>query len=314
MKLSKNAYTWLSEKLGIPIDKIIITKMKGSTSSSIYLIKSEETNQRFVLRLFDNPDWLKEEPDIVVHEWNTLKEIQQLKNVSCPEPIAYDLGNVGFDVPVMIMSLIEGEVVLKPVDVGLWIKHLAHQLALIHQHQAENFPWAYKTWVDKNHLFPPAWSSKPHLWKKALDFYFKGAPTYRSVFLHRDYHPTNVLWKGDKISGVVDWSNGCQGPAGVDVGHCRANLALMYGIEENNSENSDNFDRGNIPQQFLKEYAKAAKEFVYDPYWDLDTIFDMCLPEPPFYKPWQEFGLDIIPSQLLQKRIEDYLECVMKNF
>jgi hypothetical protein len=32
-------------------------------------------------------------------------------------------------------------------------------------------------------------------------------PDYRACFLHRDFHPGNVLFTGDglRISGVVDW-------------------------------------------------------------------------------------------------------------
>jgi Ser/Thr protein kinase RdoA (MazF antagonist) len=47
------------------------------------------------------------------------------------------------------------------------------------------------------------------------------------VFLHRDYHPGNLLWNDGSLSGIVDWAFSCRGPRGVDVAHTRWNLALV---------------------------------------------------------------------------------------
>src|SRR5258707_1164666 len=78
-------------------------------------------------------------------------------------------------------------------------------------------------------LVPPAWSQKPAAWARAIEVLLAGPPPAPAVFIHRDYHPLNVLWQAGAISGVVDWINACRGPAGVDVAHCRTNLAQMYG-------------------------------------------------------------------------------------
>ena len=120
----------------------------------------------------------------------------------------------------------------------------------------------------------------------------------RVVFIHRDYHPTNVLWhSGGAINGVVDWINVCRGPVGVDVAHCRTNLAQMYGPE--------------TADRFLDAYLVAAEGFVYDPYWDIDSLLDMSYPEPTFYEPWEHFGLKRIAPEETMRRIDAYLERVM---
>ena len=126
-------------------------------------------------------------------------------------------------------------------------------------------------------LVTPAWSATPRTWERAIEFWLKTEPESRAVFIHRDYHPANVLWREDAVSGVVDWINACRGPAGVDVAHCRTNLAQMYGPE--------------AADQFLDAYLDVADGFAYDPYWDVDSVLDMCLPQPACYAPWQHFGL-----------------------
>ena len=167
----------------------------------------------------------------------------------------------------------------------------------IHRHTADAFPWRFRSWVNRANLAPPEWRTVPRIWERAIDLLLGAAPASRPVFIHRDYHPTNVLWRAGAISGVVDWINACRGPAGVDVAHCRTNLAQMYGPD--------------AADQFLDAYLEVADGFEYDPYWDVDSVLDTCIPQPTFYEPWQQFGLDVIAPEELRRRIETYLERVM---
>jgi len=299
--VNKTAVDWLRDKLEIPSDQLRLTKMKGATSSSVYLIEdaNSKTSKRFVLRVMDNKKWLEEEPDNIQHEFNALQEAEKISPL-VPKPISFNTQEVGFGYPVLLMSFVPGHIDLKPINIQQWITELSGQLALIHHHTSDTlntFPWHYKSWAQKTNLAPPSFSRIPELWKIAIDYVGNGEPQYNAVFIHRDYHPTNVLWQHQKISGIVDWINACQGPAGVDVAHCRTNLALMYG--------------GDVMQAFLNAYCQAAPNFVYEPYWDLDSLFDMCFPEPPFYEPWQEFGLEKIPPEILQQRLDNYLEQIV---
>lgn len=63
--------------------------------------------------------------------------------------------------------------------------------------------------------------------------------------------------------------------------------------------------------QFLDAYIEVVEGFTYNPYWDIDSILDVCIPQPSFYEPWQEFGLSMIAPEVLKQRIEGYLERVM---
>jgi aminoglycoside phosphotransferase (APT) family kinase protein len=297
---NENARAWLTQTTGIASSDLYIEKMKGSSSSSIFLVRhaSDETAAKFVLRVLDNEKWLAEEPDILVHDAAALTEAQKI-GVTAPQCVAYSEENIGFGAPALLMSHLTGRIELLPADFAAWIEAQARTLARIHAHQAEGFPWQYETWVNREYLTVPAWTTKPDVWQRALDFWLAGAPAYAPSFLHRDYHPVNLLWEGDQISGVVDWVNACWGPAGVDIGHCRANLICMYGLDAAN--------------QFLAAYQNAAPDYVYDPYWDVDTVFDGLLPAPEFYVPWLDFGLEFIPPETLQARLDAYLESVMRH-
>ena len=116
--------------------------MKGATSSSVYLItchRAHET-QRFVLRVLDNQPWLANEPDLVEHEAATLREARAA-GLPAPELVASALEDVGFGAPALLMTHLEGQVVLRPKDSTIWLRDLAATLARTHRHAAKGFPW-----------------------------------------------------------------------------------------------------------------------------------------------------------------------------
>ncbi len=116
--------------------------------------------------------------------------------------------------------------------------------------------------------------------------------------MHRDYHPSNVLWWNGRISGVVDWVNGCRGPAGIDVAWCRHNLANLHGVS--------------AADDFLSAYfAAAGSEFEYDPYWDLMSVVELLPGPPSMYEGWRASGLPDISGALLRERVDLYVASVV---
>ena len=277
--------TWLEARIREEVSEC--RPLVGSTSSKLFVV-----NERYVLRIVDNSDWLAEETDIPEHETAALREAA-LTGIPAPMPLAFGNESVGFGAPVVLMSFLPGRVQLLPDDRAAWLRALAQTLAKIHAHRATGFPWQYESWVNKDALCVPEWTQHPALWEQAIAQWQAPPPRSPSVYLHRDFHPCNVLWNNEKICGVVDWVSACRGPAGVDVGHCRVDLALQVDPE--------------AAQAFLRAYQDAAPEFTYERYWDLDAILDMCLPTPSFYEPWEQFGLPVIPQDILNQRLDAYL-------
>lgn len=67
--------------------------------------------------------------------------------------------------------------------------------------------------------------------QQAAEIFHASPPTAApDAFIHRDFHPGNVLWQQGKVTGVVDWQSASTGPAVMDVGHCRVNL-FRYGLD-----------------------------------------------------------------------------------
>ena len=62
---------------------------------------------------------------------------------------------------------------------------------------------------------------------RAAEVFHGPVPAGDVSFVHRDFHPGNLLWSRGHLSGVVDWQSACLGPSSIDPGHCRLNM-LYY--------------------------------------------------------------------------------------
>jgi len=96
------------------------------------------------------------------------------------------------------------------------------------------------------------------VWERAVELVRTQPPG--QVFLHRDFHPGNVLWRRGKVSGLVDWQSASIGPPSVDPGHCRWNL-LPYGRD--------------VVDRFTWWWEQFSGQ-RYDPWADVSTIIG-CL-------------------------------------
>lgn len=301
MKLPDQVLQWVISSVDSRATIEDIHRLPGSTSSDVYSVSLviQGEIREYVLRRFTNRSWLEEEPDLAKHEAESLR-IASKTRTNTPAIIAYDETGDICGISSVLMTKVEGEVDLLPgIKMDDWIDELAKTLAAIHTVEAAEFAWNYFSYNDIKTINIPKWSSQPLLWKKLLEIVRVQRPETKLCFIHRDYHPTNVLWKNGKISGVVDWVNACRGPAGIDVGHCRLNLARLYGIASADA--------------FLTAYQSyGGSDFTYDPFWDLVSLVDGGPPE--VYAGWPVFGVNELTNDVIVERTDQFLISLMNRF
>jgi len=286
---------WVLEALGPHTRVSGVTPLAGATSSSLYRIGIEGRDRAWnvILRLFTNSEWLRDEPKLARHEAESLIKAGEVA-VNTPELIAFDESGGSCGVPAVLMTELPGAVDLRPRDQEEWLGRMADALVRVHEVSATAFPWTYFTYNDLSALTPPKWSSLAGPWGDAIRFAQGQPPETRPTFIHRDYHPVNVLWEDGRVSGIVDWVNACRGPAGIDVGHCRLNLALLAGVD--------------AADAFLALYrAEAGSAFAYHPYWDVVSMLEFLPGPPEVYQGWVDFGLTQLTPDLMKQRLEAYL-------
>ena len=70
-------------------------------------------------------------------------------------------------------------------------------------------------------------------------------------FIHRDFHPGNLLFRRGRCSGIVDWTQASVGPPEVDISRTRVEIAMLTDRE--------------VAEEFLRHTGYSA---TYDPLWD----------------------------------------------
>ena len=70
------------------------------------------------------------------------------------------------------------------------------------------------------------------LFAEARDYLARARPpaASASVFVHGDLWQGNMMFDGDRQTGTVDWDYAGAGPAGIDIGSLRCDIAVMYGL------------------------------------------------------------------------------------
>lgn len=297
-----------------------ITPLLGGMSSLICRLELLTTSGEItvVLRAIREQDGLHEDVGVLEQEALMLKMLEEYRqfdpsaqqlsemskdasiytNTQFPTIIAYDSTGQDAGLPVLLMSHLAGRVTLPLQPTNQWLNGLAGAIAPLHKltSEIENYPYTYYMYTN-NEVEHPAlqWSEHPEKWEQLIAYIKRGAPKYEPCLIHRDYHPTNVPWNHkEQVIGVVDWTSGCRGPAGIDVGHCRSNLVQLYGVSVSN--------------QFLQYYMEHNSQFHYDPYWDICCLLDMTsFGEIEVYAGWPALGYAVLTPELIMKRIDEYV-------
>lgn len=201
--------------------------LRGGTSSAMYALElAGDRAPKLVLRCYVRPDLAEEEPDAAEREAAALRAAAAL-DVSTPGLVALDPDGAAVGVPAVLMTWLPGRAVWKPKSPGRWLARLAGILPAIHAADATTIGIGSYASYPQDRYEVPSWATDAHLWEQAIDVFHGPILDEDRCFVHRDFHPGNVLWQRGRVTGVVDWQSACIGPPSIDVAHCRANL-LRY--------------------------------------------------------------------------------------
>ncbi|MCD8506380.1 MAG: hypothetical protein LRY37_04880 [Alkalibacterium thalassium] len=88
------------------------------------------------------------------------------------------------------------------------------------------------------------------------------------------------------------------GPKQVDIGHCRWNLAILYGQ--------------NAADDFLKAYLLKDPDLAYPPYWDFEMLGNVFSEEKPeVYGGWLAYERTDLTEALMIKRMDSFLQSAL---
>jgi aminoglycoside phosphotransferase (APT) family kinase protein len=272
-------------------------------------IQGPDGMRGLVLRSFVEPFFRRHAPGLLTREADILT---LLVGTGIPAPTLHAVDATGehCDDPSLLMSLLPGTVRLDDEDLDLRIGLLARQLVRIHAIDLPEAsrPRTYQAWTSPERVRVPAATSRPDLWRRAVDVIGRTPPPYEGRFLHRDFHPGNLLFSGTgdslRVSGVVDWVETSWGPADLDVAHCSTALTLLYGVPTG--------------MHFADRYAAEGGRLAAEPadhlYWRLLDALAFAPDAEKVAVPWRELGRTDLTPEVLTGRLEDYVGALFQRY
>ncbi|MEU6215383.1 aminoglycoside phosphotransferase family protein [Streptomyces sp. NPDC047023] len=266
-------------------------------------------HRSLVLRSFVKPFYVRHAEGMLTREADILSLLRDTE-VPAPALLAVDATARHCDHPSLLMSLLPGTVRLDDRDAERRAELLARQLADIHALPVSEGqrPRTYQAWTSPERVTPPTATRRPELWQRAVDVLRREPPAHRGHFLHRDFHPGNVLFTGTdgglRISGVVDWVETSWGPADLDVAHCATALALLHGPPEG--------------MRFADRYVAAGGALTAADgdhlYWRLLDALAFAPDAEKVAVPWRELGRTDLTSAVLTRRLEEYVAALFDRY
>ncbi|MFL5686006.1 MAG: aminoglycoside phosphotransferase family protein [Chloroflexota bacterium] len=174
-----------------------------------------------VLRWYGTGTAGPEEPDAIVREVTALTTVAS-SQVPAPRLVAWS-----DEPPAILMTRLAGEHRLDASGSSVVLELLD---AIHATPPGASAGWTYRGYHEGFEMRRPTWWRDPRLWDRALELSAQRPNgVVEPVFIHRDFHPGNLLWVGDAVTGVIDWSDACVGPAPFDLAHYRVNIATLVG-------------------------------------------------------------------------------------
>ena len=289
---------WVARAVGLGARVVGGRRLTGGITSSMHRLAVEThtgTRIQVILRRWTSAEWVANSaaPLLVERESQVLRGLEST-DIPAPRVLAADPTGEATGVPALLMSRVPGRVDLTPSDRGAWLRQMAAMATRIHATDVDSEP---REWTPRE-VPVPDWTSNPAAWKAAADLIRGPVPVYEAHLAHGDYQHFNFLWQRGRLTGVVDWVNACRGPADLDVGHCRLNLAVLNSPE--------------LAADFLDAYEADAGRRV-DPYWDIRCAIAPAFSDWAAFIPIQVDGRAPFDAAGMHRRIDDHLAAALRR-
>lgn len=247
LHVSPAALRWAAEGAGAEASARVVRPLLGGTHALTHLVETERPARQMVLRRYPVGD------DAAQREAAILQALDGLDGWA---PRLIDVDPIGrrTGAPSVLITRLHGHADITSVSPAKAAEQLGRVLARIHAVPLTRFGQLRDGMVAAS---PSATGQAPAAAVLAAD-----GPrllVQEQVLTHYDYWSGNVLWRGQTITGVVDWSGVSRAPRGFDVSWCRLDLVLLHGEA--------------AAEIFLAAYQQASEAAVPEiALWDLFAL------------------------------------------
>jgi aminoglycoside phosphotransferase (APT) family kinase protein len=212
-----------------------VAPIAGGYSNHTHLIEMigpDGADQRIVVRRYSSGN--REPSQKAVREFKVLQLIRKY-GIPAPAPLYLDDKGAILGIPGIATSYIDGQSELRPANPEERAAIIAEVLTKLHSIPlditGENYLLntnAEATWFLRDSNAEETVKAHP-LGTELLNFargLSKNLNPTKLSLVHTDIWPGNLIWKDNKLSGIVDWDDTGYGDPALDIGYSRMELSL----------------------------------------------------------------------------------------
>ncbi len=239
-------------------------ELKGGVSAQVTALEIERPDRqtkKIIVRRHGDVD-LKRNPHIAADEFKLL-QITRSAGLATPTPYYLDQSSEIFPIPYVVIEYIEGKPEFALDHVTDLILQLATHLARIHTVDCSNLDLSFLP--EQERRCTEKLRERPTNIDESLDegrirdileSVWPLSQQNRSVLLHGDFWPGNILWKDGRLIAIIDWEDAAVGNPLANVANSRLEILWAFGIE--------------AMQSFTQHYRSMTTiDFTNLPIWDL---------------------------------------------
>jgi aminoglycoside phosphotransferase (APT) family kinase protein len=259
---------WVRSVIGHGSTIVAIEPMPEAshTNHRVTVATGKVVRAELVVRRYTNEELRAGDPWYVPADEVAVLEALERLNLPVPRLLAADVDAIACDVPTLLVAWLPGRPEDRPADRDAFVRAVAEPLHVFHRSPTGDVTRRYEPYlvsdgISFDTLRPPRWAKDRAVWERAFAAAAAEPPSHRAAFIHRDYHHGNMLWRDGVLTGIVDWTTGCIGPASIDLAHMRVNHAWGFDLE--------------TADAFLDAWRVGSDDpDAYHPFWDLIDAID----------------------------------------
>lgn len=212
-------------------------EMPGGVSAAITGIEAGRPGgprELLVLRQYGSAD-VAANPRIATTEYQLLDGMRR-RGVPAPRPLLADESGTVLPGPCLLAEFAPGSPLTGPPGPPGFAGQLGALLARVHRSGVAPGEIAFLPdmrevavrRLGRARARPDHELSEPAV-RAALAASWPPAQVNRPVVLHGDYWPGNTLWRGGRLTAVIDWENAASGDPLADLGNARMEMAMLFG-------------------------------------------------------------------------------------
>ena len=239
-------------------------ELKGGVSAQVTTLEIERADGQtahMLVRQHGAAD-LAQHPNVAADEFKLL-HLLHAEGLATPRPYLLDQSGELFPTPYIVIEYIEGETEFAPANLADLLSQLAMHLSRIHSLDVSRLDVSFLP--RQAHRYTRMLRERPATLdasgdegriRDALEAVWPLPQRNRSVLLHGDYWPGNILWRDGQLVAIIDWEDAAIGDPLADVGNSRLEILWAFGVE--------------AMQSFTQRYqAMKNLDITSLPYWDL---------------------------------------------